>query len=131
MRPRPLAPTAPAEAPAAEPDLLVQIDATARTLLRKIGGDGNLTKQQSEILTEQVKAFDVVVKWAQVRKDLLPREEPRATKFASMKGQFHGGSGPAPRNRGSASEATREDRAVPAAPGPPDADPGDGGDSDN
>ena len=117
---------------AAKDDLLVQIDATALTLLQRIGGGGINTAEQSAILTEQVKAFDAIVKWASVRKDLLPKEEPKANKFASMKGAFHDGSGPAAGNRrGAGKTAHGKDGAVPAAATPAGSGAADDADSDD
>ena len=109
------------------PDLIAQIDATARSLLQRIDGGGINSAEQSAILTEQVKAFDVVAKWAVARKELIPKEEPKANKFANMKGQFHGG-GPAARNRGGSGKASGKDSAFPGAA--PAAGSGDG-DSDD
>ena len=111
------------------PDLIAQIDATARALLQRIDGGGINSAEQSAILTEQVKAFDVVAKWAVARKELIPKEEPKANKFASMKGQFHGGS-PAARNRGGSNKASGKDSAFPGPAVPDSAGPGDG-DSDD
>ncbi len=90
-----------------EPDLIAEIDSTALALLRKIKGGVSVTKEQSDILTEEVRAFDAVAKWANARKDLLPKEEPKATKFAAMKGQFHDGSAASRNRRGSNSSETK------------------------
>jgi hypothetical protein len=94
------------------PDLIAQIDDTAHALLQRIRGGGINSAEQSAILTEQVKAFDVVAKWAVARKELLPKEEPKAAKFASMKGEFHGGNSAA-RNRGGPGKASGKDSAFP------------------
>jgi hypothetical protein len=116
-------------------DLIARIDNTALTLLQRIGGGGINTAEQSAILTEQVKAFDAIVKWASVRKDLLPKEEPKATKFGAMKSAFHDvGSGAAAGNRRGAGKAAHgKDSALPAFAAPADADGGDadGGDADD
>ena len=97
-------------------DLIAQIDTTAFTLLQRIGGGGINTAEQSAILTEQVKAFDAIVKWAGVRKDLLPKEEPKATRFAEMKESFHdrGGGAAAGNRRGPGKAAVGKNGALPA-----------------
>lgn len=114
--------------PPAEPevDLIAQIDSTARTLLRRIEGGVNMKADESAILSEQVKAFDAIVKWANVRKDLLPKDEkPKDTKFAGIKSAFR--SGATPRNRGGpGGSAAGKDSAVSAASAPAGADDGDG-----
>jgi Zonular occludens toxin (Zot) len=80
--------------------LVEAIDSTAFTLLRKIGGDATMTTQESAILTEQVKAFGEIVKWAQARPGLIPKEEVKTdAKFAKMKDDFHAASSRAPRGR--------------------------------
>jgi hypothetical protein len=80
-------------------DLVDAIDKTAFKLLRKIGGDDTITPQDSAILTEQVKAFGEIVKWAQARPLLVPKDEGKSdAKFARIKDDFHA-SGRTPRSR--------------------------------
>jgi hypothetical protein len=72
-------------------DSLVEaIDATALGLLQKISGDSTMTTQDSAILVEQVKAFGEIVKWAQVRPSLIPKDNQADAKFAKLKDDFHG-----------------------------------------
>lgn len=108
-----------------EPDLIQAIDATAHKLLRKIGGDSKLDEESSAIFVEQVKAFDVVVRWASARKALLPVEDKsKDSRFAGIKREFHVGS--QTRDRRSSSTAKTESSptvvAFPGADGEPDGD---------
>ena len=95
-----------------ETDLLAHIDVTARTLLRRIEGGVNMGVQESAILTEQVKAFEAVVRWAGARKDLLPKvDEKKDAKFVGIKSAFRAGA--TPRSRGGpGSSAPSKDRAL-------------------
>ncbi len=106
-----------------DPDLIQAIDVTAHKLLRKIGGDSKLSGDESAIFVEQVKAFDVVVRWAQARKALLPVEDKKDTKFAGLKRDFHVGA--KTRDRGSSSAAAVESSSVVAFPGADDEPDGD------
>jgi hypothetical protein len=72
-------------------DSLVEaIDRTALGLLQKISGDNTMTTQDSAILVEQVKAFGEIVKWAQARPSLIPKDNQADAKFAKLKDDFHG-----------------------------------------
>ena len=72
-------------------DSLVEaIDKTALGLLQKISGDSTMTTQDSAILVEQVKAFGEIVKWAQARPSLIPKDNQADAKFAKLKDDFHG-----------------------------------------
>ena len=118
-------PLAPPPAPAEpEPDLLTHIDTTARTLLRRIEGGDKMGILESTILTEQVKAFEAVVRWAGARKDLLPKtDEKKDARFAGIKSAFR----QLPRSRGGAGRQTpSEDSPLPGEPAAaPDGDDGD------
>ena len=98
-------------------DLVAAIDKTAFTLLRKIDSGGTMTEKESIILTEQVKSFAEVVKWATVRVGLVPKENTSDAKFALIKGEFHNAASRTPRSRRAAG-------ASPAEVGPA-AEPGD------
>ncbi len=69
------------------PTLVEEIDKTAFKLLQKIGGDSNLTADQSTIFTEQVKAFAVVVSWAEKRESLVSKTKDSV--FDGLKRDFH------------------------------------------
>jgi hypothetical protein len=100
-------------------DLIAEIDNTARILLRKIGGDSNLTKDQSIILGEQVKAFGEILKWAAIRKDLLPKVENKANTFTLIKDRFHeNAASRTPRSRRSAGAPSPEAGAGPVTSAP-------------
>ena len=78
--------------------LVEAIDRTAFTLLQKIGGAGTMDQKASSILTEQVKAFGEIVKWATARQELVPKDEKRSdAKFTAIKDVFYADR--APRNR--------------------------------
>ena len=106
-------------------DLVAAIDRTAFKLLRKIGGDDTITAQDSAILTEQVKAFGEIVKWATARRELVPKQEADS-KFSVIKGSFHAASR-TPRSRRSANQASAEgsaDADLGADAGPDSSDSG-------
>ena len=72
------------------PSIVEAIDKTALNLLLKIDGDSSLTPDQATIFTEQVKAFGEIVKWAQTRATLLPKDDtPKDSKFVGIKSSFH------------------------------------------
>ena len=112
------------------PDTLVEaIDKTAFKLLRKIAVDDTITQQDSAILTEQVKAFGEIVKWAQARPSLIPKEDARDAKFAGMKEKFHESSR-TPRGRRGAGSPAIDLGSVGVAADESDADAGTGEDDD-
>src|SRR5579863_80839 len=92
--------------------LVEAIDDTAFKLLQKIGGDSNVA---SELFTEQVKAFDVVVRWAEKRESLVPKEV-KDSKFDGIKRDFHA-FGAKGRGRGSRSQASPRADSVIEFPG--------------
>jgi hypothetical protein len=72
-------------------DLIEAIDLAAARLL-EVAGFGVKVEGQEPVavtLPEQVKAFEVVVKWAEARNDLKP-PELRKSKFDGIREQFDG-----------------------------------------
>jgi len=78
-------------------ELLEEIDAAAFRLLRKIGAKDTMSTEASDILVGEIKAFGEIVKYAEVRADLMPKDGADA-KFAKMKDAFHA-AGRTPRSR--------------------------------
>lgn len=77
--------------------LLAEIDNTAITLLSKIKGGDSVSSGAAdpqidrELLMEQVKAFAEVVKWAQIRSELINANTPKKdTKLDGLKSRFGG-----------------------------------------
>jgi len=91
--------------------LVAAIDDTALKLLQKIGGDSSLTPQDSTIFTEQVKAFDVVVRWAEKRETLVPKA-PKDNKFDGIKREFHAVGAKGRSGRGSVPAKGRPDTVI-------------------
>ena len=96
-------------------ELVEAIDKTALGLLQKISGDSTMTTQDSAILVEQVKAFGEIVKWAQARPSLMPKDNQADMKFAKLKDDFHGVSR-TPRGRRAAGSPPAESRPPPDSP---------------
>lgn len=94
-------------------DLFDAIDDTAVKLLQKINGDHNLPDK--DIFVEQVKAFDAVVKWSQVRNSIAPKEATE-NKFAGIKRDAVAALGSKARNRGGAGQAPPKASSVIAFP---------------
>lgn len=108
------------------PEIISAIDKTALSLLRKIDGDSSLTPDQATIFTEQVRAFGEIVKWAQARQLLLPKDEtPKDSKFVGIKSDFHAASAKDRNRRGGGEKATRDTPIVIAT-----SDDGDASDSE-
>ena len=109
-------------------DALVEaIDKAALGLLQKISGDSSMEAQDSAILVEQVKAFGEIVKWAQARPSLIPKDDKAAEKFVKLKDDFHGVNR-TPRGRRAADPSPAESRSSSAAINLLVTDIGDGGD---
>lgn len=93
--------------------LIDELDETAISLLRRVRGESDLDKGSVELLVEQVKGFDSVVKWADVRQKVNPEETKQGSKFDDIRDTFHGSKNGSGGGRGrSAAPADESDDAA-------------------
>jgi len=95
-------------------ELVTALDDAAFRLLRKVGKDGTVSAQDSAILVEEVKAFGEVVKYAEIRVGLIPKDNKADAKFVGIKETFHG-INRTPRGRRAASPPPAESGPTSAA----------------
>lgn len=73
-------------------DLLDALDVAATHLLEKAGVGGKVEGERPSLelpLTDQVKAFEAVVDWVKIRKDLRPPQKEES-RFDGIKREFNG-----------------------------------------
>ncbi len=95
-------------------DIVDAIDNAAFRLLQKIGGEDNMSPEDSAILAGEFKAFGEIVKWAEIRPGLIPKADQSDAKFSKMKDDFHA-NGRAPRGRRTNGKAQAQSGSASAA----------------